>query len=59
MSKAVRSKSTKRARKNRVEAGTAPVTDEDFLAGVLAAVGVDAISRPNPSVSVAQYIFAR
>ena len=38
---------------------TVPVKDEDFLAGVLAAVDVDAISRPHPAVSVAQYVFAR
>jgi len=59
MSKAVRSRSTKRVHKNRVAAGTVSATDEDFLAGVLAGVDVDAISRPNPAVSVAQYVFAR
>jgi hypothetical protein len=53
MSKAVRSRSTKRVRKNRV------VADEDFLAGVRAAVDVDVISPPNPSVPGGQCVFAR
>jgi hypothetical protein len=33
--------------------------DEDFPAVVLAAVDVDVISRPNRSVPVAEYVFAR
>jgi hypothetical protein len=43
MSKAARSRSTKRVRKNPVAVGIVPVTDEDFLAGVPAAV-VETIS---------------
>jgi hypothetical protein len=43
MSKAVRSRSTKRVRKKPVAVGIVPVTDEDFLAGALAAEGVDTI----------------
>jgi hypothetical protein len=44
MSKAVRSRSTKRGRKNPEAVGIVPVTDEDFLAGVLAVVDVETIN---------------
>ncbi len=50
MSKAVRSKSTKRARKKPVAVVIAPVAEEDFLAGALAAVDVEATSSPKSSV---------
>ena len=47
MSRAVRSRSTKRARKNPVAVDIVPGADEDIRAGVLAAVDADAISRLN------------
>src|SRR6516164_3721311 len=50
MSKAVRSRSTKRDRKNPVAMAIVPVAGEDFLVGGLGAGDVETTSCPNYSV---------
>jgi len=58
MSKAVRSKSTKRDRRNHAAVAIVLVAGEDFLAGDRGAGDEETTSCPKSTVSIAHYIFA-